>query len=537
VSVVGGGKASPVFCRQKPAGRYKYLQVVESFRDGGKVRQKVVCTLGRLDRLQAEGNIDGLVKSLSRFALKVRLVEGHKSGRLRAGRAVKIGPAMVAERLWRELRLSRVIEDELRDRKYGFSVERAVFLTVLHRLFAQGSDRAAGKWKRDYRIRGVNDGADSLSLHHLYRAMAWLGEEKDSVEEALFAETRDLFTELSMVFFDTTSIYFEGRGGETLGQYGHSKDHRPDLRQMVVGAALDGEGRPVSCEMWPGNKADAKALVPAIDRLRERFGIARATVVADRGMISRETISELEARKLGYILGARMRRVNEVRREVLARAGRFRQVRENLRVKEVKVEGRRYVVCLNPEEAEKDRADREAILASLEEALKKGPKSLVGNRGYRRYLSVEKGSVTIDRAKVKDEARYDGKFVLRTNLKLDAGEVAVKYKELWRVERAFRTVKSVLETRPIYHKCDETILGHVFASFLALVVMHEMDRRLAARGYRLEWEDVKQDLEALSEVEVFEGEDRYWLRTEFAGCASKVFRALGIAAPPTVRRA
>lgn len=522
-----------MFVRVKPAGRYRYLQVVESFRDDGKVKQKVICTLGRLDRLQASGNIDGLVKSLSRFALKVRLVEGHKSGRLRAGRVVKIGPALVAERLWRELGIGRVIEDELRDRKFGFSVERAVFLTVLHRLFAQGSDRAAEKWKRDYRI----EGADELSLHQLYRAMAWLGEEKGEVEHALFASTRDLFTELDMVFFDTTSIYFEGQGGDTLGQYGHSKDHRPDLKQMVVGAALDGEGRPVSCELWPGNKADAKALIPAIDRLRERFGITRATVVADRGMISKGTISELEKRRLGYILGARMRSVKEVKLDVLSRAGRFRDVAENLRVKEVTVEGRRYVVCLNPAEAEKDSADREAILASLEGALKKGAKSLVGNKGYRRYLRVERGSVEIDRKKVKEEARYDGKFVLRTNLELDAAEVALKYKELWRVERAFRTVKSVLETRPIYHKRDETILGHVFASFLALVVMHEMDRRLAAKGLKLEWEDVKQDLEVLTEVEVFEGNDAYWLRTEFAGVASKVFAAVGIGAPPTVRRA
>jgi hypothetical protein len=522
-----------MFVRTKPSGAHKYLQVVESFREGRKVRQRVVATLGRLDRLQAEGNIDGIVKSLSRFALKVRLVEGHRSGRLRAGAVAKIGPAMVVERLWRELGIGRVIEGELRGRKFGFPVERAVFLTVLHRLFAQGSDRAADKWKRDHRIRG----ADDLSLHHLYRAMAWLGREKEKVEKSLFASTRDLFTELDMVFFDTTSIYFAGRGGETLGAHGHSKDHRPDLKQMVVGAALDGDGRPVACEMWPGNKSDAKALVPAIDRLRKRFGIERATVVADRGMISKETIAELDERKLGYILGARMRSVNEVRRDVLSRQGRYRTVRENLRVKEVVVEGRRYVVCENPAQAEKDRADREAILASLGDALKKGAKSLVGNRGYRKYLAVERGAVSINRAKAKGEARYDGKFVLRTNVDLAADQVALKYKELWRVEQAFRTVKSVLDTRPIYHKCDETIKGHVFASFLALVVMHEMDRRLAAKGYRFEWEDVKRDLEALSEVEVFEGEAPYWLRTEFAGVASKVFSAIGIAAPPTVRAA
>jgi hypothetical protein len=522
-----------MFVRTKPSGRHKYLQVVESFRDGRKVRQRVVATLGRLDQLQAEGNIDGIVKSLSRFALEVRLVEGHKSGRLRAGAVKRIGPAIVVERLWREIGIGRAIASELRDRDFGFSVERAVFLTVLHRLFASGSDRAADRWKRDYAI----EGADSLELHQVYRAMAWLGGSKDAVEGSLFTLTRDLFTELSMVFFDTTSIYFEGEGGETLGQYGHSKDHRPDLKQMVVGACLDGEGRPVSCEMWPGNRADAKALVPAVERLRERFGITKATVVADRGMISKETVSDLERRGLGYILGARMRSVHEVRLDVLSRPGRYRDVAGNLRVKDVSVEGRRYVVCLNPEEAEKDRQAREAILASLEDALKKGAKALVGNRGYRRYIAVERGAVSIDRAKVEDDARYDGKYVLRTNLALDAAEVATKYKELWRVERAFRTVKSVMETRPIYHKCDETIVGHVFCSFLALVVMHELDSRLRAKGRILEWEDVKRDLEALSEVEVFEGEDRYWLRTEFAGCASKVFSALGIAAPPTVRAA
>ena len=151
-----------------------------------------------------------------------------------------------------------------------------------------------------------------------------VGTSKDAVERALFEETRDLFTELSMVFFDTTSLYFEGAGGQSIGQYGHSKDHRPDLVQMIVGACLDGEGRPVSCELWPGNRADAKALVPAVDRLRERFGITKAAVVADRGMISKETVSDLEERGLGYILGARMRSVKEVRLDVLSPKVRFR---------------------------------------------------------------------------------------------------------------------------------------------------------------------------------------------------------------------
>ncbi len=194
---------------------------------------------------------------------------------------------------------------------------------MLHRLFAPGSDRAAEKWKDDYAIQGVGD----LNLHHLYRAMAWVGEvlpkdpqdgatpfaprtNKDLIEEALFARRRDLFSDLDMVFFDTTSIYFEGEGGETIGQWRHSKDHRPDLKQMVVGMVLDQQGNPLCSELWPGNTADVKSLVPIVERLKSRFGIGSVSIVADRGMISAETLEEVEKREWKYILGVRMRRAS-----------------------------------------------------------------------------------------------------------------------------------------------------------------------------------------------------------------------------------
>jgi hypothetical protein len=203
------------------------------------------------------------------------------------------------------------------ERHYEFPVERAVFLTVLHRLVAPGSDRAAERWRRDYAIEGVA----GLELHHLYRAMGWLGEPrseseqgaatpfaprctKDLIEEELFARRRDLFTTLELVFFDTTSIYFEGAGGESLGQYGHSKDHRPDLKQMVVGVVIDSDGHPICCELWPGNTTDVRTLVPIVERLRRRFGMGEVCLVADRGMISSLTLEELEKRHWGYILGA-----------------------------------------------------------------------------------------------------------------------------------------------------------------------------------------------------------------------------------------
>lgn len=520
-----------MFIRVKGTEPYRYLQVVENHREGRRVVQRVLCTLGRLDHLTATGATDSLLRSLARFGKQVRVVERYSNGQLEARSLRQIGPDLVFGRLWQTIGVQQVLGGLLRERRFEFPVERAVYLTVLHRIFEAGSDRAGERWRRDIRIPGTED----LELHHLYRAMRWLGDTSGSIEEALFHIRQDLFIEFTLAFFDTTSIYFEGQGGESLGQNGHSKDHRPDLHQMIVGAVLTGEGRPVSCELWPGNHADSQALLPVVDRLRERFGLRRVCWVADRGMISKGTIEGLEQQGMEYILGARMRLQREVRGTVLGRAGRYREVADNLLVKEVGVEGRRYIVCHNPQEAAKDAADRQAIVESLEDRLKEGAKQLVGNRGYRRFLRVDKGGVAIDRKRVAEDARYDGKFVLRTNSSLPADEVAVQYKRLLVVEQFFRATKSLLHTRPIFHQWDATIKGHVFCSFLALVLVDEMKRRLAVRGWDLEWNDIRRDLEALAEIEVREGEERYLLRTPLQGVAGKVLQAMGVGIPPTVR--
>src|ERR687892_67728 len=408
-----------MFVREKPIGPYRYVYLVESVRENGRTKQRIIKNLGR------------------------------------------------------EAGCRAVVEDLAAARGFGFSPERACFLTVLHRLMVSGSDRAADAWRDDYRIEGT----EGLALHHLYRTMAWLGAElpageqagrtpfaprctKDLVEERLFEARRDLFSELSVVFLDTTSLYFEGAGGETLGQRGHSKDHRPDLMQMIVAVVMDQRGRPICCEMWPGNTTDVTALMPVVDRLGRRFGIPRVCVVADRGMISAETIAALEARGLEYILGVRERTTKEVHTLVLD-----------------------------------------------------------------------------DEARVAEDARFDGIFVLRTNTTLDPLQAMLRYRELQGVEQLFRSAKSLLATRPIFHKRDATIRGHVFCSFLALVLQKELTDRCATRGFQPEWAEVLRDLDRLQEVEVEQDGKRFVLRTPTTGCAGKLFQTLGIALPPNIRDA
>jgi hypothetical protein len=551
-----------MYFRRKTSSGRVYLQIVESRREGDQVRQQVIATLGRVDELRASGQLERLLRSGARFAAKALMVSAAADDTAIKVAVRRIGPALVFERLWEETGCRAVISALAGARGHKFALERAVFLTVLHRLFVSGSDRAADRWREDYAIAGIA----GLDLHHLYRAMAWLGEElpakeqdgrtpfaprcvKDVIEERLFAHRRDLFTKLDLVFMDTTSLYFEGAGGQTLGRHGYSKDHRPDLRQMILAVLLDGDGRPVCSEMWPGNTADVTTLIPVIDRLRRRFAIARVCVVADRGMISAETLAELEARRLLYILGVRERTDKLVRELVLDDPAPFVPLTLTKRGKEidyeaktVKLAGRCYIVCRNHQEAAKDAADRASILAALQRQLTKGDKALVGNTGYRRYLkTIRDDHFAIDPDKVEEDKRFDGIFVLRTNTDLNPLEAMLCYKQLWTVEQTFRTAKHLFSTRPIFHKLDETIRGHVFSSFLALVLKKALEDRIAApevfskAGRAGSWPEIIADLDSLTETEMEQDGKRFVLRSAPRPAASLALRAAGVALPPTVR--
>jgi hypothetical protein len=544
-----------MFARDKRIGPYTYVYLVENVREDGRTKQRIIANLGRKEVVVARGDLDRLARSVARLAQRsmvLSVVEGEAPPNAVCRR---IGPALLFERLWQEVGCRAVLEELAAGRQFEFAAERATFLTVLHRLFVSGSDRAAEKWRADYRIEGT----EGLRLHHLYRAMAWLGEpltdqagaselaprcRKDVVEEELFARRRDLFAELSVVFMDTTSLSFEGQGGEELGRRGHSKDYRPDLHQMIVGLVMDQDGRPLCSELWPGNTADVTTLLPVIDRLRARFGVGRICVVADRGMISAATIAALEERQLEYILGVRERSSAEVRNTVIDDQTPFVPLvvprasgdLTELEAKQVKIGDRRYIVCRNLTEARRDAEQRSAILDGLRAKLAQGDKALVGNSGFRRYLkTVSAEHFAIDEARVAEDARFDGLYVLRTNTKITPLQVMLRYRDLLRVEQLLRQAKAVLATRPIYHSSDMAIRGHVFCSFLALLLAKELEDRLRRQGMAAEWGNILRDLDRLQEITLEQDGKRFLLRTPTTGVAGKLFQAVGVALPPNVQ--
>jgi hypothetical protein len=528
-----------MFIRRKrsvqKSGEYEYLQLVESVRDGDRVRQKVIGTLGRADKVIASGKLDALIRSLAKFSENLKVVEASRTPEIEAIASREWGPALVFGSLWEKQGIGGLIGKLAANRRFEFDVERACFAMALHRLCAPGSDLQTSQW-----ISGIEcPGFDGLSLQHFYRSAGFLAETRDELEVELSMRDRDLFSlEFDLIFIDTTSLYVYRDSETELRKRGYSRDRRPDLPQFVLCVVVNRHGWPVAWDIFPGNTADCRALEMMVSRLRRRLRIPHAVLVGDRGMISKDTIrllTEDPSAPFAYVLGCRMRTQKEVSAEVLSRAGRYQNVADNLEVKEVLVGERRYVVCRNPFEAAKDRAAREAILAKLRETLsEKGPKAIIGNRGYSRFVRVAKGSVSINEDAVDADARMDGKFVLTTNTSMPAADVATTYKSLWRVERTFREQKSTLEVRPIYHHRDDTSIGHIVASFLALRLEVDLQRRLDERGIQTSWPNLVTDLKKVHSVLIDLEGSRYRLRTALQGASLPAFHASGTRIPPSV---
>lgn len=524
--------------RNRDGSARVYLYLCRNYVSGGKERQELVANLGRMDILQGDGALDRLISSLAKYSEKC-WVEVEGEGSLSRGQVY--GAALVFRRLWEQLGLDKQLSELQGKTEVQFSLEEAAFAMVLHRILDPGSKRRTHAWMHKAVHRPESE---ALELHHLYRALDYLVRGKDKIEQALFLRGRDLFSlGVDLVLFDTTLVHFEGRGPEGLATFARPGDY-PDCVKVLVGLVMTGDGFPVAHHVFPGKTADIDAFRHALGELRKRFPIRRVVIVADRGVVSEGIIEDLEKTgtepgsklRMDYILGTRPRRNKEVGDQVLSRAGRYHQVADNLEVKEVRVNGHRYVVCHNTEAEERDRKRREEIIAKAEEDLKtKGPKAFVFPRGLRRFVDLVGGELVLKQAAIREEARYDGKWVLRTNTDLPTDEVALAYKSLWQIERAFRELKSGLEVSPVFLRLADHVRGHILVCFLALVMEATLQRLLAETGSQVSYLEVLDDLSAVL-AHRLDVRGKAWLwRNELPGAANDAFRAVGLRPPPRVQ--
>ncbi len=517
---------------RKDGSQRKYLQIVQTYRENGRVRQKIVANLGRLDELIASGTLQKLSDALSRYAEKQELL--CKAEELMATSALSFGPVPIFTALWEKLGIPEAIALSTRHETATYDPAPVIFRMVLGRLLDPQSKLSTHNWAETIYW---NDDA-VVELQQYYRSLGILSRSIKKIEEHLYHRERDLFTPApDLLFFDTTSTYFTGCGPMTqMAVHGFSKDNHPENKQLIVGVVMTREGIPLAHHVFPGNTPDAETFSEVIEELSKRFGIKRVILVGDRGMFNAGVIERIEELKLQYIAGVKMRQGFDVKEIVLEDKSPFETVAENLKVKLVELGENRYVVCKNDEEAKRDQALREEIISALREKIASGPKKMIGNTGYRRYVTIEKDALHIDEKKIAQEKKFDGVYVLRTNTNLSAREAALAYKGLWQVERAFREIKSTFEIRPVYLSREDRIKGHIAVCFLAFCLQVAFLRNVRAED-KLKGLSARALLQELSEIRMVHlkaGDAKYRIRTELTPVANAIFKATQVPVPRRV---
>lgn len=431
---------------------------------------------------------------------------------------MELGGHHLLDSLWRELGLDTFFSRALEARAFARPVERALFALVCHRALAPASKLACSRWAGATAwIPGLERGGAELDVQHLYRAMDFLQGAMPELQEHLYFQVTDLLSaDVSVLFYDTTSVSFQLEDADPEGglrRHGYSKKKRPDLPQIVVGLAINRDGIPVRHWIYPGNQIDVSTVEEVT---RDLLGLRprRFLFVGDRGMVSQANLDFLESRRLHYLLGCPLRTDPALEAHMLSLRGRYRPVREGLGFKETQLTdgGRtlRYLLCRSDARAERDARSRAAVLARLEAKLAdrrrgaasvgtRASHSLLSKPGYARYLvKTPDGKLKVDPAKVAAAARHDGKYVLMTNeLDLPGEELVQGYRDLWKAERAFRSMKSVLDLEPVQHRTPERICAHVHLCVLAYLLA-----RIAENRAQSGWEQIRERVERISLTEL-----------------------------------
>ena len=548
--------------RRKDGTAVRYVQLAHNRRVNGVTRAEVLLKLGREDQLDMDG-LRRLAASITRFT------DGDAGGQPLPGAPGEfevigsrpVGGAWLLDRLWRTLGIGEALGKVLGQRRFSTDVERVIFALVANRALNPASKLSAAEWvSEDVAIPGL----DGMDEDQAYRAMDLLVEADTEarVQEAVFFACADLLNlEVDLLFFDTTSTYFErdeperGEDGEPpFRVYGHSKDHRDDLPQIVIGLAVTREGIPVRVWCWPGNTSDMSLLKEVKDDLRG-WRLGRVITVVDRGFSSDENLQYLTRAGGHWIAGERMRDGSPDAAQALARQGRYQTVRDNLRVKEVRIgdgdAAKRFIICHNPLEAERQAQIREDTIARLQTELErietlrarkaknaknagahtKAECALRDHPSLGRYLrQTPSGRLKIDRAKINAEAKLDGKYLLSSSdPDLSAEDVALGYKNLLEAERGFRDLKGTLKLRPVFHRLEHRIRAHVLICWLALLLI-----RVTERQTDQTWRRINLELARLHQVTLTGPAGTIQQTTTITDAQAAIYNATNVTPPPRI---
>lgn len=518
----GGSPKKPIY----------YLQLVHSYRKEGKVKHKVIATLGREDELTKNGNIDEIIQSISKYSEKFILLDKNKEA---FKKSYILGPILILNSIWKKLGMDQTLKNVDNQHKNSFDFVNAVKLMVYNRLIEPKSKLAIDDWKNNLFTKDFKD----IDLQHLYRSLDILKDHKDILQKKLYDKQQSLFKDkVNLVFYDLTTLYFESQNLDEKGlkRFGYSKDNKTDCVQITMALILNENNIPIGYELFPGNTYEGHTVTDMLSKLKEKYEITKIVVVADRGILSKLVVKEIEAADYEYILAAKLSALPKALHDNIYTEKGYVEINSDLRIKEIEIDNKRLVLCHSKKREHRDKLQRDVLLSKLKKRLKSDKKSAL-SPSYKKYLKVSDFSSEIDKAKIKDSERRDGYFGFYSNNRnLSRLEILNSYRMLWQIEESFRCCKSTLDIRPIFHWTDSRIEGHIMMCFISFYILRIIQKLLLDKSIDLTPEKLFTSLKDVICVEMEISNKSSPLhtifgRTEISGLNNSIFRALGCPIP------
>lgn len=520
-----------MFIREKtsPTTKSTYLQIVESYRDNGNIRQKIVASLGCLQKLQKKNELEKLARGLLKFCKDRKNIED--IGSLKENNRYYWGMVKVVRKIWEQLKISELLSSLILPAQQKFDYFSAVFLMIVDRLA-----NPCSKWST-YQNQDKHYGITKIKSQHLYRALDILADHKTEIEKELFDRNVTLFNmSVDVVFFDVTTLYFESKKISDLKMFGYSKDCKFNEVQVLVSLLIDKEGRPVGFDVFPGNTFEGDTLKTAVEKLKKNFNIERLIFVGDRAIFSHNNFEILKDKKYEYIISSRIKNKSEaVKQKILDDKWDYTKTEDEhiFKYKELKTGDDRLIITWSSKRAHKDKADRERLIKKAEEMLETN--HIADKRGARKYLKIETEKAVLNEVKIDMDAKWDGFYGMETNNKnLTMADVAEHYRDLWQIEESFRILKSHLETRPIFHWTDKRILGHLVLCFLAFLIERTIELELKKNNVSCSPSKIREALNSLQVSEIEIERQTFLLRSKVEGLANDILRHFKIKIPPNL---
>lgn len=554
---------------------HDYLKIVESYREKGKSKHRTIVNLGRADIL-AESGLENIIKGLQKYLKRKENEQNMIRDISTIEEKARVNYGYVAfQTLWNKYSLSELLNNLICERKIEFDFVQTVFLMVINQLL-----RPSSKYYLQRNQDSYLSGKQNIPLHHFYRSLDILADNKPAIENALFSKNRNLFNmQVDIVFYDVTTFHFESQRQDDLRDFGFSKAHKYNEVQVVLGMLIDCEGRPIGYELYPGNTFDSKTLLKILKKLKAQFNLNKVIIVADKGINSKLNLKYIKDNGFDYIVSARIKNMKKsVQKEILSdkdyhRIGNndlyywrddfdkednlfthkelnytnvIKYIDENpsedhKRNKWIKEELPEKLICtFSSKRARKDAKDRERAIEKAMKVISKNNKSVIsGKRGYKRFVTDDREEIEdesyhlqLDEKRILEESKFDGFYAIQcSDLSLDPLKVIDNYHYLFKIEESFRILKSTMETRPIFLWTHKRIEGHFVSCFIAFLLERELELCLRRRNVDFSTERIKEALNKMefSEIEI-EGQE-YFLKGKHNSLASKIFAILKIKQP------